>query len=873
MVFSPPIAYEKSIKGKITLSQYLQRRLKRRMAILGTQKNVGSTTEFFRFEATQKLDRRRRSRLGQYMTPGPISRFMASMFENLEGSLRVLDPGAGVGSLTAAFTDHILELDERPRNVSLVAYEIDPVLIDYLLATIDESVSYCVASGIPASGKVRPDDFIQVYSEYLRPGLFSGFDINDAQYTHVIMNPPYGKIQSDSATGVALRHAEIKVPNLYSAFLLIAAQLLDQGGEIVAIVPRSFCNGTYFKTFRKRFFETMVIKAIHVFNQRASAFSDDDVLQENVIIHAVRSSAPTTVKISSSDGGDFFFDLESGRWITEDITERFVSNSTVLHPDDLSHLVHIEATGSDHVATDQINRFPASLAEIGVEVSTGPVVDFRLQSELRLEPGARTAPLLYPTHFNDGNLEWPKETKKPNAIQVNEKSRRWLWTNHGHYVVTRRFSSKEERRRIVASVYHSDLPGDLIGFENHLNVYHCSKNGLNKSLAIGLCNYLNSGLLDRYFRVFSGHTQVNAADLRTIPYPTREMLERIGRQAGDWRLTQREIDDIIGAQLPGMQDQSNPVAAQEKIDQAIEILKVLGLPREIVNSRSTLTLLALLDLKPLDPWDDLKRPLMGITPIMEFCREYYRSDYAPNTRKTFRRHTMHQFVEAGIALYNPDEPDRPVNSPHSCYQISDDVALLLRSFGSESWDANVDRYVDQHKSLTEIWRRDRQMRMVPVQIEPSLSINLTPGAHSTLIQKVITQFAPRFVPNAEVVYVGDTGDRTAYFSRQILDEIGVALNLQGKLPNIILYYRVRDWLLLIEAVTSHGLVNPKRHSELADIFSTSTAGIVYVTAFPSRTLMARFLNDISWETEVWCAYTPSHLIHFDGDSFLGPFQD
>ena len=842
------------------------------MTTLDLQRSVGATSEFFRFDATRKLDKNVRSRLGQYMTPAPIGRFMASMFDDLRGNLRILDPGAGVGSLTAAFVDHICELDNRPENLSLFAYEIDPHLIEYLRSTMHEAVSSCLDAGIRASGETCPDDFIQVFSEYLRPNLFSEFDDRETTFSHVIMNPPYGKIRSGSATSNALRRAKIEVPNLYSAFILIAAELLREDGEMVAIVPRSFCNGAYFSAFRKRFFEMMIIKGIHVFNQRNSAFSDDDVLQENVIIHAMRSSKPTSVRISSSDNGKFLTDPESRRWITEDMTHRKVDHSAVVSPDDPNLLIRIESTGLEHILVDQVNRFPASLADIGVEVSTGPVVDFRLKSELRSMPSSGSAPLLYPTHFSNGVLEWPKDTKKPNAIKVNENSRRWLWQNRGSFVVTKRFTSKEERRRIVASVYDPELPGDLIGFENHLNVYHHRQSGLNKSLAIGLSIYLNSGLVDGYFRVFSGHTQVNATDLRTIPYPARETLEAIGEQFGDWKLTQSEIDHIIGEQIPGMQDQSNPVAAQEKIEQAIEILKILGIPSEVTNSRSALTLLALVDLQPLGSWRDLNRPLMGITPIMEFCREHYQRDYAPNTRETFRRNTMHQFVEAGIALYNPDDPDRAVNSPLACYQISEDVVELLRSFGTESWDANVERYKQRHDSLTEIWRQERRMRMIPVQLKPETTINLTPGDHSKLINSIITEFAPRFAPNAEVVYIGDTGDKEAYFASQLLNELGVSVNLRGKMPDAILYYRERNWLMLIEAVTSHGPVNPKRHAELADVFNASSAGIVYVTAFPSRSVMARFLSDISWETEVWCADTPSHMIHFDGDSFLGPFR-
>ena len=755
----------------------------------------------------------------------------------------------------------------------MVAYEIDSILVDYLRTTMDKSIQSCVSVGIPAAGEVRADDFVQVCCELLGPNLFTDVDVDYTRFSHVIMNPPYGKIRSGSETSIALRRVGIDVPNFYAAFLLLAAKLLRHGGEMVAIVPRSFCNGTYFRSFRRQFFALMAIKGIHVFNQRDSAFRDDDVLQENVIIHAVRSSSPTTVKISSSHGSDFFFDSVSSEWITEDFTERIVGHSSVLDPDDPNHLIRIESTGLDQDVVKLIDRFPASLTDIGVEVSTGPVVDFRLKSELLSDPTFGTAPLLYPTHFTDGILVWPKKTKKPNAIQVSEKSRRWLWRNSGHFVVTKRFTSKEEPKRIVASVYASDLPGDLVGFENHLNVYHCKQNGLNRSLAIGLSNYLNSSLLDSYFRVFSGHTQVNATDLRTIPYPTRDVLESIGRQSGGGRLSQQAIDEIIGEHIPGMQDHSNPVAAQEKIHQALEVLKNLEVPPKLIHDRSALTLLALVDLKPEGSWSSLKRPLIGITPIIDFCREHYEREYAPNTREAFRRNTMHQFVEAGIARRNPDDPDRPRNSPRTCYQISRDVEELLRSFGTDSWDENLAGYAEEHNSLAEIWRQDREMRMIPIQMDADVTINLSPRAHSELIDQVITQFAPRFVPSGQIIYVGDTGDKMAFFSSQLLEKLGVSVDPRGRVPDVIPYDRERNWLLLIEAVTSHGPVDPKRQTELAEVFGNLTAGIVYVTAFQNRSMMARFLSNISWETEVWCADDPSHLIHFDGDSFLGPFRN
>ena len=321
-----------------------------------------------------------------------------------------------------------------------------------------------------------------------------------------------------------------------------------------------------------------------------------------------------------------------------------------------------------------------------------------------------------------------------------------------------------------------------------------------------------------------------------------------------------------------MTDEKVPNPGQQKIDEALTILQALGLPRGQQNERSALTLLALIGLKPAGTWAKLSLPLMGITPIMQFCRENYGREYAPNTRETFRRYTMHQFVEAGLAVANPDQPGRPVNSPAYCYQITEEAIKVIQAFGSVAWEENLSGYLEERETLASRWAQHRDMQLIPVKIAEGAEIALTPGAHSRLIRQVITEFAPRFAPGAELIYVGDTGDKVGYFQTARLAELGITVDEHGKMPDVVLHLANQDWLLLVEAVTSHGPVNPKRHGELADLFAAARPGLVYVTTFPDRSTMARYLADISWETEVWCADSPSHLIHFDGERFLGPYN-
>jgi hypothetical protein len=310
-----------------------------------------------------------------------------------------------------------------------------------------------------------------------------------------------------------------------------------------------------------------------------------------------------------------------------------------------------------------------------------------------------------------------------------------------------------------------------------------------------------------------------------------------------------------------------------RVDEALAILGELGMPREQQNERSALCLLALLNLTADTKWRQAKAPLIGITPMMEFCRDHYGKNYAPNTRETFRRQTMHQFVSAGMALYNPGAPGRAVNSPKAVYQMAPDALVLMRAFGTRQWKAKLQAYLSTRKTLAAKYAKDREQHQIPVAVAPGKRIRLTPGQHSALIKAIVEEFTPRFVPGAVLVYAGDTGRKWGYFDKALMERLGVSVDAHGKMPDVVLYCPRQNWLVLAESVTSHGPMDGKRHEELAALFSDSLAGLVYVTAFPSRSTMARHLTSIAWETEVWCADAPSHLIHFNGERFLGPYPE
>ncbi|MDR2924398.1 MAG: hypothetical protein LBU76_00295 [Azoarcus sp.] len=307
------------------------------------------------------------------------------------------------------------------------------------------------------------------------------------------------------------------------------------------------------------------------------------------------------------------------------------------------------------------------------------------------------------------------------------------------------------------------------------------------------------------------------------------------------------------------------------IEAARQVIFSLRLPKAQHNERSALCLLALLNLTPDKAWSEAENPLIGITPIMDWAQTHYGKVYAPNTRETVRRQTMHQFCDAGVALYNPDKPDRPVNSPKAVYQIEPAALALLRTFGTPAWHDSLTAYLGERETLVARYAKEREQNHIPVQIAPNQQIILSPGAHSELIRAIIENFAPRFAPGSVLAYVGDTGEKWGYFDAALLSKLNVNVDSHGKMPDVVLYFTEKNWLLLVESVTSHGPIDGKRHAELAKLFAGSKAGLVYVTAFPNRAVMGRYLSEIAWETDVWIADAPSHLIHLNGERFLGPY--
>jgi adenine-specific DNA-methyltransferase len=435
--------------------------------------------------------------------------------------------------LSAAFVQHQLSRKKPPKRIEVTAYELDSTLVPAIEQTYDACRLACRQRGVEFLATIRNTDFIAEAAEMQRRDLFA---TAPRFFDAAIVNPPYGKLSTTSEGYRLLRAVGAETTNLYTAFLNLIIGLLRPKGELVAITPRSFCNGPYFKPFRKRLLKEMTLRCIHVFESRTAAFKHDNVLQENVVLRAVKDAQPSpSIRVSQSGGG-----------IHDAVSSRTFRTTEIVSPTDTEAFIHIPTCKEHLAARAQVARLEGTLDRLGLTVSTGRVVDFRVREHIRQQPGSGTCPLIYPCHFDGLFVSWPAHRgRKPNAIRDDAQTQS-LVIPAAVYVLTKRFTSKEERRRVVACIYDANrIEAQHVGFENHLNYIHAGGKGLEMLMAKGLWAYLNSSALDLYFRQFNGHTQVNATDLRNVRFPTERQLRAIGSHIGDMGMEQDEVDRIV----------------------------------------------------------------------------------------------------------------------------------------------------------------------------------------------------------------------------------------------------------------------------------------------------------------------------------------
>ncbi|HHX8464617.1 TPA: Eco57I restriction-modification methylase domain-containing protein [Vibrio diabolicus] len=475
------------------------------------------------------LDEATRGKMGQYMTPSAVAQILARQFNNLDGELSIIDAGAGVGSLTTALIARGID-EFAPTSIVSNTWELEPVLVEHLHQSLNLNQSLCNESQIDFNSNVHSADFIESAVNILQARARGE---QTSTFNKAILNPPYLKIAASSKERRLLRSVGVETGNLYSCFVALALMLLEDGGELVAITPRSFCNGPYFNDFRRLLLDNNSLSKLHVFESRKKAFKADKVLQENVIFHIVKGEEQGDVEITSSTCAE-----------DNEPQVRIATFDEVVNPENPDRFIHIVTNDIQAQIAQRIGGMPCSLEDLGINASTGKVVDFRTKENLRKQPEDNSVPLIFPVHFNNGGIEWPLENiKKPNALARNDETEKQLVPN-GFYVLTKRLSAKEESRRIVAALYTPDIyEVDMVGFENKTNYFHANGQPLEYFFAKGLWAYLNSTIVDQYFRQFNGHTQVNATDLRVLRYPTSNTLVQLGRLVESY--DQQHIDELI----------------------------------------------------------------------------------------------------------------------------------------------------------------------------------------------------------------------------------------------------------------------------------------------------------------------------------------
>lgn len=467
-------------------------------------------------EAATALDERKAK--GQVFTPEGVCRFMAGLFTEIPEHFRLLDAGAGVGSLASAVCERLLALSS-PRRVDIHLYENDESLLPLLEANMSRCREALLATGHGMRFTIHPEDFILGTRGHRdQRSLFDDAGAQE-EFDAVIMNPPYFKVAADSAHALAMEDAFRGNTNIYMLFMARAAELLRPGGEMVAITPRSFCNGLYFRNFRRWFFSRMGLRHVHLFECRRSTF--DDVLQESIITLTHRlGTASSTTTITTSVGRD----------IPANPSRLSLPASRVLDDDAGGMVLRVPSSSEDLEVVEAVESWPDRFAEIGLAISTGPVVLFRAREYLLPEPdGPDAVPLLEPHNVKPFETTWPVARRgKPTAFRVCRESLKHLVPTR-NYVLLRRFSAREERRRLTASRYlRTDESPPYLALENHLNyVYHAERE-LTVDEVHGLTALFNSALLDRYFRIMSGNTQVNATEIRNIRFPSLDRVAAIG---------------------------------------------------------------------------------------------------------------------------------------------------------------------------------------------------------------------------------------------------------------------------------------------------------------------------------------------------------
>ena len=680
------------------------------------------------FELGERILARRaeasRKQNGQFLTPPVVARFMARQLGRLRSGDRILDPALGSGVLACAIVERAL-LENQPLELWLDGYEIDPELGQTATEILEYATQYAASQGIILHTQVYESDFVLANIAPSQPYLFVAESSNQpnshTQYNHIIANPPYFKLNRDDPRVKAVTGQIKGHTNIYTLFLALAMQKLVPPGQACFIVPRSFCSGAYFAAFRQDFIEETIPAAVHLFESRQETFPNDIVLQENIIFtfrrRRVRSRQipqATYLSISTSNNAA---ELE-----IKPLSRR-VSLKQFLGRRHGTLFFRLPTGELDEQLIETVDSWTGSLNQYGLNVSTGPVVAFRARSwltDVELVAQNQAVPLLWMQNVKPHCLEWPvTQSNKPQGLALAEEAQSLLIPTR-NYVLLRRFSAKEESRRLIAAPFlANDYQYPWIGLENHLNYIYKKQGDLDMEETIGLSAFFNSALIDRYFRIVNGNTQVNAMELRALPLPSLTSIKLIGKEILTISRTQASADPetIVFSVLQrnGHLPIDFPIIRETritmgKIQEAQELLKLLGLPPAQQNEISALTLLVLAQLSEETSWKESQRQSLRIHDILTEIKERYGREYAENTRETIRRQVIHQFEQAGLVVRNPGDPTLATNSPRTHYALSDAALRAIQAYQSKNWQQAAQDFIESRGALLEIYQKSRDTR-------------------------------------------------------------------------------------------------------------------------------------------------------------------
>ncbi len=492
----------------------------------------------------QSISADQRKAQGLFLTPTGAAEFMASLIAGSNSCLRILDPAAGAGILLCAAVESLANRDTMPTAVELIACEIDEALIGLLEGVLRHLVDWAALHDMTVRTRIVHGDFVLRHSEALSTmgGLFPHPNA-DTEFDVIISNPPYFKIAKADPQAQAAATVVHGQPNIYALFMAVGAALLHQGGELIFITPRSFASGPYFHQFRKQFFEMIRPQQVHVFGSRRAAFSRDEVLQENVILRGLREDGWSR----RARNHDMVISTSAGVGDLGTPVRRVERLAAILDLDSKDKVLRLPISSEDNEAIRIVDSWQGSLKAYGMNISTGPVVPFRaleFLDDVGKYPETH-APLLWMQHVHGLRVSWPNGCRKAQYIK-DEPGSRPLLVNNRNYVLLRRFSAKEEHRRLTAAPFLAkSFEGHWVGLENHLNYIHRPGGTLTEEEAWGLAALLSSALLDTYFRISNGNTQVSATELRAMPLPDLDIIRALGREVMVLEDSAARLDDLV----------------------------------------------------------------------------------------------------------------------------------------------------------------------------------------------------------------------------------------------------------------------------------------------------------------------------------------